>query len=166
MRADPARQRTDERTNVRSEEGWPERRPTRGARKEGEGWISLRERERKPRTEKKRFLVPAAGISGLLRSSGMDRYSRNCAMRRARNRGPRLIKRRRAIVNDTPRLVVKDRGISKRVTAVTPPRSIDRNRLRGRGQRGRYTHARTHASTRVLYKARLTTRRRSIPAEI
>lgn len=73
------------------------------------------------------------------------RFEACCAMRRARNRGPRLIKRRRAIVNDTPRLVVKDRGISKRVTAVTPPRSIDRNRLRGRGQRGRYTHARTQA---------------------
>lgn len=49
-----------------------------------------------------------------------------CAMQRARNREPRLIKRRRAIVNDTPRLVVKDRGISKRVTAVTPrDRSIE-----------------------------------------
>lgn len=51
-------------------------------------------------------------------------------MQRARNREPWLIKRRRAIVNDTPRLVVKDRGISKRVTAVTLARSIDRNSLR------------------------------------
>lgn len=58
-----------------------------------------------------------------------------CAMQRARNREPRLIKRRRAIVNDTPRLVVKDRGISKRVTAVTLARSIDRNSLRDEERR-------------------------------
>lgn len=55
---------------------------------------------------------------GLLRSLGMGRYNHrvagllllNDAGHARRNRKPRLIKRRRAIVNDPPRLVVKDHG--------------------------------------------------------
>lgn len=153
--------RTNQRTHAaRSEEGWAERRPTRGPRKEERDGTDIcggRERGKKPRTKKKRFLVWYLRPFTVLGQGSLQsqlRFEACCAMRRARNRGPRLIKRRRAIVNDTPRLVVKDRGISKRVTAVTPPRSIDRNRLRGEARL--HVHARTH----VLYKARLTTRRR------
>lgn len=108
-----------------------------------------REREKKPRTKKKRFLVSAAAVAfyGPRAWIVTVAIALRGLLRDARNREPRLIKRRRAIVNDTPRLVVKDRGISKRVTAVTPSRSIDRNRLRGEGGREArlYIYARTHA---------------------
>lgn len=67
----------------------------------------------------------------------MGRYSRDCdcaagrclRASAARNRKPRLIKRRRAIVNDPPRLVVKDRaGISRSVSRL--PHRRRRRRIR------------------------------------
>jgi len=54
-------------------------------------------------------------------------WLRDASERAPRNREPRLIKRRRAIVNDPPRLVVKDRaGISRSVSRL--PRSIGTHR--------------------------------------
>lgn len=67
--------------------------------------------------------VVTVAIAIAPRDSGCERASA------ARNRKPRLIKRRRAIVNDPPRLVVKDRaGISRSVSRL--PRRRRRRRIR------------------------------------
>lgn len=108
--------RRERRSNTKKDERESERNETGGWRNDGEEAMIL--------------VIASPAFYGS--PFGMGRYSRDCdcaagfwlRASAARNREPRLIKRRRAIVNDPPRLVVKDRaGISRSVSRL--PRPID-----------------------------------------
>lgn len=108
--------RRERRNNTKKDERERERNETGGWRNDGEVAMIL--------------VIASPAFYGSPFSMG--HYSRDCdcaaglglRANAARNREPRLIKRRRAIVNDPPRLVVKDRaGISRSVSRL--PRPID-----------------------------------------